>query len=81
MMERHTLLNDLALVESQVALDQEHVRRQWQIVVELEDCGQIAIQARQLLLLYENTLEIHVCQRRRIRDRLALIDRNQRLRH
>ena len=74
-MERPTLLNDLALVEDQVARDQKQVRRQREIVVELETCGQVAILARQLLQASEATLEILVCRRRRIRQELVQLDK------
>jgi hypothetical protein len=80
-MERHTLLNDLASVEEQVALDQARIRRQWQIVAELETCGQVSMQERQLLLALEDTLETHICHRHRIREKLAQFDRAHGLRH
>ena len=78
-MERQMLLNELASVEGDVALDLEHVRTQWQIVVELETCGQHAIRARQILVGLEGTLEIHARLRRRIREELVQLDRDLRL--
>ena len=80
-LERQTLINQLALAEDKVALDQEHIRKQWKRVVELETCGQVSMRARQLLLAFEETLEVHTCDRHRIREKLAQFDRDHRLRH
>ena len=74
-MERRVLLNDLALVEDRVVRDQEQVKRQREIVVELETCGLVAIRARQLLQAFEATLEILVCRRRCIRQELVQLDK------
>src|SRR5262245_43497563 len=74
-MERRVLLSELASVEGDVALHLEHVRKQWPIVVELETCGQDAIQAKRVLVGFEDTLEVHARRRRRIRDELVQLDR------
>ena len=68
---RETILQHLARVEVQIGQGEQHIRRQRDIVEDLEMHGQAASAARSLLSNYEKAQAVHLQERRRCISELA----------
>lgn len=60
------LLRHLAETETHIAKGAEHIRRQREIVAELERDGHDAELARKLLVEFENLQHLHIADRDRL---------------
>jgi hypothetical protein len=65
-MDRAILLRHLASAEDHIAKGAEHIRRQREIVAELERDGHDAALARKLLVEFENMQRLNVTERDRL---------------
>ena len=72
-MPRRTLERHLQLVKADLALGNEHVRRQRQIVADLEHSGQDATIAKARLQEAEETLAVYVAEASRLDIELAAL--------
>jgi hypothetical protein len=70
-MDRATVTAHLAQAERHVALGEQHIARQREIVSELEDGSHDAVQARRLLAQFEELQALHIADRDRLRRELA----------
>lgn len=70
-MDRQMLLEHLAKANEHVELGERHVRRQRELIAELERDGHDSTRARQLLEQFEKLQEMHITDRDRIERELA----------
>ena len=70
-MRRAMLLEHLALAQKHVADGERHVRRQRELVAELDRDGHDTWQAKDLLRLFEELQVIHVSGRDRLLNELS----------
>ena len=66
MLEQH-----LALAEEHVALGERHIARQRELVAELDKAKHDTVEARQLLVLFEEAQQQHLSHRHRLLSELA----------
>ena len=72
-MDRATIELHLAFAEEHVALAADSVKRQREIIVKLELDGHNSIEAKRLLVHFEEQLAIHVAERNRLKKELGEI--------
>jgi hypothetical protein len=70
-MDRQMLLEHLAMANKHVETGERHVRRQRELIAELERDGHDTASARQLLEQFEKLQEMHIADRDRIQRELA----------
>jgi hypothetical protein len=71
-MDKAVLTKHLAQAERHVVLGEEHVRRQREIVAELDVWGAATPEARKLLANFEAILSMQIADRDRIRREVAI---------
>lgn len=71
-MDRAMVLAHLAKAKEHIELGEQHVRRQRELVSELERDGHDATNARELLAQFEHLLAMHRADRDRLLRELAL---------
>ena len=72
-MDRATIELHLASAEERVALAVDSVEREREIIVKLELDGHDSIEAKRLLVHFEEQLAMHVAERNRLKKELAEI--------
>jgi hypothetical protein len=72
-MDRATIELHLAFAEEHVALAADSVKRQREIIVKLEVDGHNNIEAKRLLVHFEEQLDMHVAERNRLKKELGEI--------
>jgi hypothetical protein len=70
-MDREMLEQHLAMVEGHVTLGEGHLAGQQELISRLERAGHDTGEARRLLILFEETHEMHLAHRDRLRRELA----------
>ncbi|MBV8534283.1 MAG: hypothetical protein JO128_01750 [Alphaproteobacteria bacterium] len=70
-MDRRMLLEHLAMANRHVEKGERHVRRQRELVAELERDGHNTVEAKKLLEQFEKLQEMHKADRDRIERELA----------
>ena len=63
---------DLERAERHIKTSEHHVARQRQVVFERQQDGVDALEAKRLLQLFEQLLTLHIAERNRLRQELAL---------
>jgi len=71
-MDQATLKMDLERAERHIKTSEQHVACQRQVVFERQQDGVDAREARRLLQLFEQLLTLHIAERNRLRQELAL---------
>ena len=70
-MDRDKLKRQLGETEEHVARSIQHVGEQWKLIARLEEKGQDTATSRRLLALLEESRDLHVADRDRLRRQLA----------
>ena len=70
-MDRDKVKRHLGEAEEHVARSIQHVGEQWKLIARLEEKGQDTATSRRLLALLEESRDLHVADRDRLRRQLA----------
>lgn len=75
-MDRAAIEKHLLQAEAHVALGKEHIQRQQQVILNLEQAGHPTAAAKDLLRTFEVTQAAHEADLERIKKELAALDGN-----
>ncbi|MBV8896449.1 MAG: hypothetical protein JO051_08050 [Acidobacteriaceae bacterium] len=75
-MDKETVMNHLALTEANVALGERHLAEQHSVIDELTRGGHDTSQAKELLATFEQTQQLHVEDKDRLRKELEEASRS-----